>query len=51
MRRPDFDAGGGTCRHCGTRLPAWDCREHCDSCLGECYEADHRDDEQREDDE
>ena len=53
MRRPDFDAGGGTCRHCGTRLPGWDTREHCDLCLADCcrepaypdYEEDYCDDE------
>lgn len=44
-------AGGGVCRHCRMRLPEWDTREHCDSCLQECWEADHdRDDEVMEDD-
>ena len=38
------DCGGGQCRLCGIRLPEWDVRETCDTCLGECYEADHRDD-------
>lgn len=44
MRKPSFDAGGGQCSLCKTRLPEWDCRDICDACLGECYEADHRDD-------
>lgn len=50
MRKPSFDAGGGQCSLCKTRLPEWDCRDICDACLGECYEADHRHEREEDDD-
>ena len=42
MRKFQADAGGGVCRSCRMRLPEWDTREHCDACLSECREYDHR---------
>lgn len=42
-----FDCGGGECRHCHCRLPEWDTRDHCDSCLADCnhyHEEDNEDD-------
>lgn len=50
------DAGGGVCRSCRMRLPEWDTRERCDSCLSECSQMDEdrwneRDDVMEDDDE
>jgi hypothetical protein len=50
VRKPDFDICGGSCLHCGTRLPEWDTREHCDLCLRDCWEFDNRDAREGEDD-
>lgn len=55
MRKFQAAAGGGMCRLCKIRLPEWDPREICDTCLGECRQMDEdrwneRDDVMEDDD-